>query len=269
MFWDITLPVLAAVAQVITGFLGWRVTVDGVRQERKRLYEVLFVIASLVGVVSVGIASYRGSQISSDLAALKLVQQQTQTGVQDIRSHPPVVNVAPPIVNIPPAPSRPRHAIVAWDYPTHPLQPQPGPFLPFSKDEQPRLNMGFSNVGDFALISTKEQGALLLVPYTNDQSEVYKKNIKAVLSIETYPSGTLVPHDQVHKYHTFIGPKLSDQDVIDLNLGAKMLCGIAVVTWSDTTGTYRTSFNECCVHEPDGGFNWHSGFETNHEEKLK
>ena len=48
-----------------------------------------------------------------------------------------------------------------------------------------------------------------------------------------------------------------------------MLCGIAVVTWEDKTGSYRTGYNQCFYHQTDGSFNWHSGVETNHEQKLK
>jgi hypothetical protein len=115
MFWDIALPVLAAIAQGLTGFLGWRVTVDGVRAERKKVYEWLFAIASLVGIVSVGIAAYRGSQISRDLADLRSGQQATNQGIQEIKNTPPIVNVAPPIVNIPPVNAPLPTANVAMD----------------------------------------------------------------------------------------------------------------------------------------------------------
>lgn len=35
MFWDITLATFAAAAQVLTAYLGWRVTVDGVRKKKQ------------------------------------------------------------------------------------------------------------------------------------------------------------------------------------------------------------------------------------------
>jgi len=101
MFWDIALAVLAAMAQVITGFLGWRVTVDGVQDQRKTLYEWLFVLASLIGVLAVGLAAYRGSSISHDLAELRSGQQTTNAGIQKIENTPPIVSVSPPIINIP------------------------------------------------------------------------------------------------------------------------------------------------------------------------
>lgn len=109
MFWDVALAVLAATAQVVTGFLGWRVTVDGVRQDRKKIYELLFILASVIGIVAVGSAAYRGSRISGDLADLK-------AGQQEIRNNPPVVNVPPPIVNLPriPAPARAQFQFAFW-----------------------------------------------------------------------------------------------------------------------------------------------------------
>src|SRR6266852_5998549 len=100
MFWDVALPVLAAIAQVLTGFLGWRVTVDGVREERKKVYEWLFALASLIGIVAVGVAAYRGSQISHDLADLKNEQMAANAGIQHIENTPPSVTVNPQI-NLP------------------------------------------------------------------------------------------------------------------------------------------------------------------------
>jgi len=113
MFWDIALPVLAALAQALTGFLGWRVTVDGVRPERKKRYEILFGLASLVGVVSVGVVAYRGNQVSGDLADIKRTQQ-------EIKSNPPVLNVPAPVVNIPP-PSKAEAKLqfAFWPVPTN------------------------------------------------------------------------------------------------------------------------------------------------------
>jgi len=79
MFWDIALAVLAASAQGLTGFLGWRVAVDAVPQRQKALYGRLFVIASVVGIAAVGIAAYRGSVAALELtphARIKLVPKE-------------------------------------------------------------------------------------------------------------------------------------------------------------------------------------------------
>lgn len=67
MFWEIALPVLAAIAQGLTGFLGWRVTVDGVSPKRKKLYEWLFVLASLTGIIAVGVAAHRSVDLIGEL----------------------------------------------------------------------------------------------------------------------------------------------------------------------------------------------------------
>ncbi len=84
MFWDISLAVLAALAQGLTGFLGWRVTMDGVRPERRRLYESLFLIASVVGIASVGFAAYRGSLSSGALSELRHGQEQVIADVEKL-----------------------------------------------------------------------------------------------------------------------------------------------------------------------------------------
>jgi hypothetical protein len=79
MFWDIALAVLAASAQGLTGFLGWRVAVDVVPKWRKALYGRLFVIASVVGITAVGIAAYRMSVTARELtphARIKLVPKE-------------------------------------------------------------------------------------------------------------------------------------------------------------------------------------------------
>jgi hypothetical protein len=129
--------------------------------------------------------------------------------------------------------------------------------------------MGFLNAGNFAVTPVKAQGALLLLPFARVPTEEYRKSINAILRSEGHPGGTLVPHEPTISYNTYTGPKLSGQDAADLNSGMKMLCAIAVLTWTDATGIYRTSFIECTYHEPGDGFNWHSGVEDNHEEKLK
>jgi hypothetical protein len=260
---DIVLAVFSFLFVAGTSYLGVHVTLHPAETPRAKLfYKIAFALGTLLAAIAIGWQAWLGRVSQSGLQRqLEKIQHNTE--------QPPIVNVAPPIINNIPS-GRSEHTAIAWAnmVPNSPV-PQPGPLLPFSTDKQPQINMGFHNAGDFSVISAKAQGALLLVPHTRQQTEVYKKYIKSILSSESQVSGTLVPHEQGGWYHTYNGPKLSDQDIADLNVGAKILCGIAVVTWTDKTGTYRTSFNECCVHESNGGFNWHTSVETNHEEKLK
>jgi hypothetical protein len=58
MSWDIVLPVLGAAAVAVTGYLGWIVTVDGVRPERKKIYKALFVVCTFSGIVLVALTAY-------------------------------------------------------------------------------------------------------------------------------------------------------------------------------------------------------------------
>jgi hypothetical protein len=99
MAWDIALALLAFHSQFATTYLGWRVTVDGAKSERKKLYEAIFVLGGIVGASSIGIATYRASGIASDLASLKAGQAQTNVGITKIEentSQPPKVEVTLP-----------------------------------------------------------------------------------------------------------------------------------------------------------------------------
>ena len=86
MLADIVLAVLAFVTQFLTAYLGWRITVDGVRENRKKLYESLFVIGGLIGAISIGIAAFRTNGIARDLTQIKINTSQ-----------PPIVNVQSPV----------------------------------------------------------------------------------------------------------------------------------------------------------------------------
>ena len=69
MFWDIALAVLAAIAQGVTGWLGWSVTMDGVQQNRQKLYKGLFAVASIVGIASVGVTAYRAATVNENASS--------------------------------------------------------------------------------------------------------------------------------------------------------------------------------------------------------
>jgi hypothetical protein len=265
MLWDIALPVLAAAAQGLTGFLGWRVTVDGVQPDRKKLYEWLFALATLAGIVSIGIAAYRGSQISRDLADLKNGQQATNIGLQAIQHNPPSVTVNPQI-NIPASPAPKEHTRVNW------LTGNPiDPLLPFHKDEIPTRNVGFTNGGDFPIRDWKAKVAIVVVPFGESSTvfRTYQNILNATLMV---PGGVLNPHAGEIRYHTVSGPALSEEDVSKLDDGEKALCVIGMVKWKDDSGSYKTDLLQCFVAEPphpQGGFNWHINIENDAEHKLQ
>jgi hypothetical protein len=59
VFGDIFWAVATAIPQVVTGYLGWHVTVDNIKPERKTLYKTLFVVFSLLGIIVVGVVAHR------------------------------------------------------------------------------------------------------------------------------------------------------------------------------------------------------------------
>lgn len=249
---DIAIAAGIAITQVLLTWYGIHVSV-----EKKRVRNAI--IVGLLGGIGIGLTIWgtirSGKAQQSLQAQLNTIQHNTEKP-----QPPPVVNVLPPTPT-------PRHTAIAWDLIN--AEPQPRPILPFTTGQAVEINMGFINAGEFAVISTKERAAVLVVPFDNELSNAYRAHIREILRTQPRSGGTLLPHQPIHTYFTFTGPKLSDQDVADLNSGVKMLCGIGAVTWNDSTGTYRTTFNQCCIHEPNDAFNWHSGVEVNHEEKIK
>jgi hypothetical protein len=260
------LPVLAAIAQGLTGFLGWRVTVDGVREERKKVYEWLFALASLIGIVAVGIAAYRGTQISHDLADLKQGQQKANIGIQHIESTPPSVTFNPQIT-IPQTPARKEHTRVTFAPPF----PDPVfPLLPYHKDEKPAINVGFGNGGDYPVRPGRLHIQVLVVT-TDEMLTVFPKHVSELKSHFRSGGGVINPHSGSVTYYTELGPALTDDDVSKLNNGDKVICAIAFVDWRDDTGHYETDFSQCFAAElprPNGGFNWHINPEDNIEHRL-
>lgn len=99
MAFDITLALLAFASQFITAYLGWRVTMDGVRQDRKKLYEFLFIMGGVIGALSIGFATYRATGIAHDLAELKTGQKTANQGIAQIAQNTaqlPVINGSRP-----------------------------------------------------------------------------------------------------------------------------------------------------------------------------
>lgn len=269
MFWDIVLPVLAAIGQVLTGFLGWRVTVDGVRPERKKMYEWLFAVASIIGIAAVGIAAYRGASASGQLETvtkkldeIEKGQHVTNSGIQQIRETPPVVNVQPPRVTVN-SPSVPQHTRVDFIQPVFPsISP-----LPLHVGQTPAVNLAFANNGDFAVLEARLGGTLQLANKADERKvfKTYRRGIKL-----SPPSGTINPRSGVLQFGTFVASfVLTEDDVSKLSTGDRFLCVIGVAQWKDSTGHYETDLCQCLTGESlSKDFNWHVLPENNTEHKL-
>jgi hypothetical protein len=262
MFWDITLPVLAAFAQGLTGLLGWRVTVDGVRQGRKKVYEWLFAIATLVGIISVGIAAYRGSQISSDLADLKAGQQKTNTSIQEIKSNPPVLKM--PLI-----PEKPAHTHIDFVAPSSGEWKGLPPLVPFWVGETPAMNLGVANNGHTLIKSWNGKGKILVAD-SKAIEQVFRAH-KKELNLQ-FKGGALNPNtpgiQADFQYRTFLGDALTETNVTQLTSGDAALCILAEITWRDESGLYETDFVHCLQRENQGNFNWHIPPASGTERKL-
>jgi hypothetical protein len=244
MFWDIALPVLAALAQGLTGFLGWRVTVDGVKEERKKLYEWLFAIASLVGVVSVGIAAYRGSQISRDLADLKQGQQSTNAGIQTIANNPPTVVVNPPAVTVNP-PQQLAASLLRFEKLESALSEAvnglpTGRRLAFVPGATVQLNLYWLNDGAVTADRAKGMAAVYLAP--NETKETEKElttKFKQILKRATPGVGTIPNGGHTEFWYTAESDRVVTQDDIDkLAKGTEVLYLFDSLSWIDPTGSH-------------------------------
>lgn len=98
---DILLVAIAAMSQAVTGYLGWRVTVDGgAPSKRKKLYKGSFIICAALGfLATVGVA-YRGGSVGKDLDQIKHTQNEQGKELRSIEANtkqPPQVTVNMPI----------------------------------------------------------------------------------------------------------------------------------------------------------------------------
>jgi len=262
MFWDIALPVLAAFAQGLTGFLGWRVTVDGVKQERRVLYEWLFALASIVGIVSVGIAAYRGSQISRDLAEIKSGQLTVNQGIQQMKSQPPQVTL-----NVPSPPPVVNHSHGQFLEPL-PLRAAP---LDFHEGKKVLLDVYIQNIGDFQITDSRWGADIEVVPMSENIESVWSRFSP---HIRMWLRGAVMPstHDpRTSQYYTFEMNHLLSKDEADGLMALPLvnkLCVISKWRWKDESGEYQTDGLQCLQHEITGEFNWHDAPNHNSERKI-
>jgi len=184
MLWDIALAILAFASQFVTAYVGWRVTVDGVKQERTKLYEGLFVLCGLAGIIAIAASSYRAGGVAHDLAELEAGQQKTNTGIQEIKSNPPVVNVSPPVVNVNTPPLPPLAASVLLLKIT-PNQMQvangvaTGLWAWLAPGQTIGINIHFTNMGPVTADVTKEWGHIYLMPSDPNRADTDKYDEKA------------------------------------------------------------------------------------------
>jgi hypothetical protein len=111
MLWDILIAAGVAFTQLVITIYGVTLSV-----QEKRL-KIAFIIG-LVGVLGIGLTVWGAirngisqQKLEADLTELKKGQQTTNSGIEEIKTNPPVVNVSPPVVNVLP-PTQAVHANV-------------------------------------------------------------------------------------------------------------------------------------------------------------
>jgi|SRR5258708_1249625 len=94
MVLDTVLAIIAGFAQLITAWLGYRVSARPIPLEdkrRHRIYESIFVIAGLLGAI---VIVYNGISLSKTLSDIRNAQTKTNTGIATIQENqakqPPV-----------------------------------------------------------------------------------------------------------------------------------------------------------------------------------
>jgi len=238
---DITLAVLAFLSQFLTAYLGWRVTVDGVQEKRKKLYELLFIIGGLVGALSIGLATYRASAVAGDLASIKAGQKQTNAGIsqiQDAQAHQQAV-----VVNVPPPPK--QKAVMALSRNTaddgiqiihDPQYPQFGWLV----------NVSCKNVGTITarrvvcVEYTKRIPADGGIP-TKQTLEQYWKDFSKKLA-EAHPPQSVDLEPGRNSWGS-VGLEMLDVDP-ELNSGGKVIMVAGAILYSDEAGAHKKEFCE-------------------------
>jgi hypothetical protein len=155
-----------------------------------------------------------------------------------------------------PGPGKPaEHAHITYDPPTE----AETPLLPYRVGQTPSLTIGFRNTGDFQVLNPGMAGTVqvednpqgpanakqidgIFLRARKQKNLQHFHNIGAVL--DPYLSGR--GHDA---YPFRADAPLTEDDVLALGNGHKILCAMAVTDWQDSSGEYETDFGRCylCV----------------------
>jgi hypothetical protein len=63
MVWNVILAVIAASSQVVTGWMGYKVTGKSMSPQKQKIYDGLFMLVAAVGVFAVGAIAYRSGRM--------------------------------------------------------------------------------------------------------------------------------------------------------------------------------------------------------------
>jgi|SRR6267378_636719 len=247
MLWDILFAVGIGLSQLVLTWYGVHVSV-----QENRIRNA--VIIGLVGLIGIGLTV--GGTIRNSVVQDKLQAQQNK--IQQNTEKQPTINIQPQVT----MPTAPAHTHV--DFP--PASPLPSAWMPFREGEEPAINIAYKNIGDFYVEGSNLAVIVVLVPSQDIVPGAFRRFRNSIKDYK--PGGVLVPHVGSYNYNTFLGPKLINDDVYDLNHSKKGLCAFGIVRWHDDSGRYETHCFQCFQVNTDGSMNIHMGPENNAEYKL-
>ncbi len=247
LFFDISLVAIAALAQGITGYLGWRVTMDGAdfNSAKRKKYEFLFAACAILGVLATVGAAYRGGSIGKDLEEIKRSQQSQGKELKAIeknQKHPPNVTMT-----VPPAPPQPkRRAIVTLSRNTM------DDGIQITRDSQ------YSQLGWLVNVSCKNTGTIVIakrvacaeyaqripanggIPGKSTLREYWNEFSKKLVS--AHPP-QYVDLDPGKNTWGSVGLNMLEVDP-SLNSGSKVIMVAGAIFYSDEAGPHKKEFCE-------------------------
>jgi hypothetical protein len=230
---DILLAVLASLAQWITSYLGWRVTVDGVRPERRKLYEALFILGGIVGTIAIGLTAYRTNAVAVT------------------QNHSHVDFVDPGIL-----PRIPGQVL-----------------LPFRENEIPTINIGFAVFGpvliksDFTALRLFVRDAPIGDADIPNELALFKKAKADDYKLST--DNTMLPGPDGAYFPMTTDKPLTKEQAMALNTRHAALCVTGMTVWRDNTGRYETNVCQCLIVGIEPYSPWQTASCHNKETKLK
>jgi hypothetical protein len=241
MIWDIILALVAFASQFLTAYIGWRVTVDGVKPERKRLYEALFALGGFVGALAIIISTYRAGEISHDLAELKQGQQTVKAGIQHIETNPPTVVVSPPVVHVSPS-SAPTPAaqvnLLNFESALSSTQNNVTVRPLLAVGHLVEENFYFGNSGSAEADKVWGYGRIYIVS-TESEDEITRKFIRELSSIKHPDSGYVPTGGTQNFWFTASSDReVTTDDLTKLSDGTERLYMLYAMHYEDQTGKH-------------------------------
>jgi len=219
MVWNIALAVAGGLCQFVTAWLGWRITIHPIdlgdpKQRRKRiLYEILFVLVGVLGVVSVGVIAYR---VPRDHAHF-------------------IFSLEPTYRNI--------NGKTSWASGT------PDHRADFLQVNRPlALNVWHKNVGPGVAVNVQHHDGSFIEPDISAASEndALTQFEKVKASETPKDIGTLAK--DAAQFSTASGIILSPEDYDNLVYGRRVVYTMTEISYSDDSGKHSRQF--CAALEP-------------------